>query len=37
METDESVDPNGMTIAQIKAWLVDNDHEGKVRALAIFT
>ncbi len=31
METDDGVDPSRMTIAEIKAWLVDNDHEGKVR------
>ncbi len=32
VEADDGVDPSGMTIAQIKAWLVDNDHDGKVCA-----
>ena len=34
VEADDGVDPSGMTIAQIKAWLVDNNHDGKARAMA---
>ncbi len=35
VDADDGVDPSGMTIAQIKAWLVDNDHDGKVRAVTL--
>ena len=35
VEADDDVDPSSMTIAQIKAWLVDNSHDGKVCAVTL--
>jgi hypothetical protein len=33
-DAEEDKDPNKMTIPQIKAWLTDHGHEGKVWELS---